>query len=1510
MTDITSSSTPEGAKQESTDAQIFDELTSLQQPGAAGLSAEKTDVTVSAGETAQNDDPSLVTQTIVHYGSTPLPEGSIPSPTTLGPTGANLPVSEQITALNQNLQGVATEQLPTPAPLELGVVTVELEGVPATPSRIDQTPPFVPSGFSDPSEVVVTQEDQSVIGNLLVGTTSPDGVITVTSFAVNGATYAPGQLANIDNIGSISITTAGSYTFTPLPNWNGVIPEVTYSMTDGFSTDTSTLNITVNPLNDPATITSESQNLTETNVVLSTNGQILVSDLDVGEAQAIPQTAIMGIYGEFNLSTDGSWTYVTHTPYDELPAGQQISESFTVSSLDGTAIGNVTITITGTNDLATVSSQSMSLIETNTVLSTSGVLSISDLDTGEAHVVAQTNLPGLYGHFNIEEGGAWTYVTDSAFNELPAGAQIAESFTVTSYDGTGFGVVDIVITGTNDVATVSSASVSLDETDAVLSTSGTLTIGDLDAGEQHVVAQTVSGVNGSFSIDANGLWTYEANSAYNELNAGDRISETFAVTSLDGTGHGEVTVTIIGTNDVATVSSASVSLDETDVPITTGGTLSITDLDANEAHVQVQSSTPGDYGSFSIAEDGTWSYVANSAFNELGVGEQIVDTFNVYSHDGTGQGVVTVTIVGTADLPVIGSLAVVASEISHDESSGIQVTSGADDSLNTLFSVFSVINETPLGMAEITSAAILTGSADYSPGTGGTTQITAYHLSDVNQNGFNGQSTNLEVTNGGQILLYSEGDLIVGREVGTNNIAFALAINNSGVVQLVQYMAVDHGDGSGQEDATLGSNELKNLLINGSSPIYVTETVVATSNLGESSTFHIVSDNPLQVGFLDDGPSVDFYNTVAPVNADNVYTGIWVSQTGTDSVTSLESLVNSIAINSVAVNGIPVTFSSLSAPVVSAGGTTLTYSGTFDFDSNPDPVLISLKTVNYTLTLHEEAPGQFQYTLDLDKAVQNVTITNNEFSGAVHAGGPVPTYDLTYTDSVSGEILNAVVSVQSGVSATQQIIGGNGFVTAAYTGSSLNASANGIGVDNPNFESYLSKGVYKVEGINFNPEGEASQVVIGFKGSGGSGWNNTDVLHIIVHGVDENGALVDHSFVLTGMGTTGAPIPGTIHLDAGALSYAINVPSNMSYIASVDVTTGFSQDSRGNISTTVARVTFGFATSTVENISDIPIHFEFTGAVADADGDLAYDNFTIQTMTGPVMTDLDGDHILTGTTGAENIVGTTTVDQIQGNAGNDFISGSGGSDTISGGDGTDTIYGDADVTSTTVYVGDDVIHGDVGDDVIHGDAGNDQLYGDAGADVIHGDSGNDTISGGTENDALYGDSGNDVISGDAGNDTLRGGEGNDQLFGGLGDDTLRGDAGTDTLTGGGGNDNFILSEDGSVDIVTDFQLGDKLDINDILPNSSTINSAQFQDYVQLVDNGNGGALLWVDADGSGSESSWEQVVQLDHIDLNTVNLYFDPTAQTIDFSQNAGDWDITEAVISPDDPSVSASSNR
>src|SRR5213075_341521 len=129
---------------------------------------------------------------------------------------------------------------------------------------------------------------------------------------------------------------------------------------------------------------------------------------------------------------------------------------------------------------------------------------------------------------------------------------------------------------TNDAAVLSSDTKNLTEADdaVAISTSGTLTISDIDSLAAFVAQASTAGTYGTFAIDAAGAWTYTASSAHDEFVAGQTYTDTFSVASADGT-LTSVTINILGTNDGAILSADTRNLTETNsaTDISTSGTL-------------------------------------------------------------------------------------------------------------------------------------------------------------------------------------------------------------------------------------------------------------------------------------------------------------------------------------------------------------------------------------------------------------------------------------------------------------------------------------------------------------------------------------------------------------------------------------------------------------------------------------------------------------------------------------------------------------------------------------------------------------------------------------------------------------------------------------------------------------------------------------------------------------------------------------------------------------------------
>ena len=145
--------------------------------------------------------------------------------------------------------------------------------------------------------------------------------------------------------------------------------------------------------------------------------------------------------------------------------------------------------------------------------------------------------------------------------------------------------MQVTISGTNDAAVVSTATTTLAETNSAIGASGALSITDVDDAAVFVAQSNVAGTYGTFSIAADGSWSYTAYSAYDNLNVGQSVSDTFTVAAADGTSS-TVQVTITGTDDAAVISSANFTLNAGDTPASTGGMLAISDPDNTPAFVR------------------------------------------------------------------------------------------------------------------------------------------------------------------------------------------------------------------------------------------------------------------------------------------------------------------------------------------------------------------------------------------------------------------------------------------------------------------------------------------------------------------------------------------------------------------------------------------------------------------------------------------------------------------------------------------------------------------------------------------------------------------------------------------------------------------------------------------------------------------------------------------------------------------------------------------------------------
>jgi hypothetical protein len=107
-------------------------------------------------------------------------------------------------------------------------------------------------------------EDVTLTGNIITNDTDPDGdTLTVTgyTFTPAGGSLTSGVVGSntiIPGVGTVLIYSNGSYSFTPAHNYDGAVPVITYTISDGHGgTDTATLTLTITPVADGPALSND-----------------------------------------------------------------------------------------------------------------------------------------------------------------------------------------------------------------------------------------------------------------------------------------------------------------------------------------------------------------------------------------------------------------------------------------------------------------------------------------------------------------------------------------------------------------------------------------------------------------------------------------------------------------------------------------------------------------------------------------------------------------------------------------------------------------------------------------------------------------------------------------------------------------------------------------------------------------------------------------------------------------------------------------------------------------------------------------------------------------------------------------------------------------------------------------------------------------------------------------------------------------------------------------------------
>ncbi len=440
---------------------------------------------------------------------------------------------------------------------------------------------------------------------------------------------APGFLANDDDAeddtlsatldvdvtsGTLAFNSDGSFTYTPDANFNGT-DSFTYEVSDGLDSDTATVTITVNPIND-APVANDDNFETDEDVAL--NGDVSTNDSDVDGDNLTYSVNDNVSNGTLAFDSDGTFTY---TPDDDFNG----NDSFTYTASDGelTDTATVNLTINPVDEPNTPPVANDDNFETDEDVALNGDVSTNDSDVdGDPLEYSLLSQP-TSGELTFVNDGTFTYVPDDDFNGN-------DSFTYEVSDGLDSDTATVTIT----VNPVNDAPVAVDdgfETDEDVAFPEYVLGNDTDADGDTLSVMLISDVsNGELLLNSDGTFGYTPDANFNG-------SDSFTYQASDGQADSNiatVTITVNPVNDAPVANDDSFSGDE-DAILTGDVSINDSDVDGDTLTYSVNDNVSN--GTLAFNSDGSFSYTPDDDFNGS-------DSFTYTASDGELTDTATVNL--------------------------------------------------------------------------------------------------------------------------------------------------------------------------------------------------------------------------------------------------------------------------------------------------------------------------------------------------------------------------------------------------------------------------------------------------------------------------------------------------------------------------------------------------------------------------------------------------------------------------------------------------------------------------------------------------------------------------------------------------------------------------------------------------------------------------------------------------------------------------------------------------
>ncbi len=357
--------------------------------------------------------------------------------------------------------------------------------------------------------------------------------------------------SNVQVGANASVQDNGDGTFTVVPDadFNGEL-DLTFDISDGQETVSSSIDLTVRPINDAPVPEDKTFEVEEDGTLIFTDADLLAGATDIeGDNLTVEGVSYDG--GDGILTDNGNGTY-TFAPNENFNG--DVNFSFDVSDGTDTVSANIDVSVTPVDDAPVSGNLAYSVDEDGSIRLSQEQL-LSQASDVESDALTASNL-SVDGNATVTQNddGSFTITPDADFN-----GDIDISFDISDGTNTVQATADLTVNPINDLPAPQDQQFSVEEDGTLIFTDADLLTGATDIEGDNLTVEGVSydGGDGILTDNGNGTYTFAPNENFN----GD-VNFSFDVSDGTDTVSANIDVSVTPVDDAPVSGNLAYSVDE------------------------------------------------------------------------------------------------------------------------------------------------------------------------------------------------------------------------------------------------------------------------------------------------------------------------------------------------------------------------------------------------------------------------------------------------------------------------------------------------------------------------------------------------------------------------------------------------------------------------------------------------------------------------------------------------------------------------------------------------------------------------------------------------------------------------------------------------------------------------------------------------------------------------------------------------------------------------------------